>query len=137
MLLTGMQSAAVPHLQRALAILLDGAAFGTAPDSSEDVPDGPPRLSARMIDLLVEQRLHDISAQESVRHKPDRAASEASCNAARQRAVVHMLEAMALLDEIDETTAVPAIQQALDRVLGPGSRELAPGEDHAARRHPS
>ncbi|MBV2150021.1 hypothetical protein KRZ98_17395 [Sphingobium sp. AS12] len=110
-------SAARPHLQAALALLTSEGHI--TPDS-----DGKSRstLSSMAIDLMVEKRFLEIEARIQgldSKHRP--VAPKAQCAAsakARQRALMYMIEALSILDSINDDDAIAHLQLAIDRTIG-------------------
>lgn len=121
LLLDGMQCEADPLLRRALGILVALAAAGT-----DDGQVLTPALSASAIDLLVQQRLHETEMQQandasSRLNKRQAHAPAAKFDPKLQRAIMLMIEAVSLLDQIDDPVPVTHLQLAIDRAIGAGS----------------
>ncbi|MBO9579625.1 MAG: hypothetical protein J7498_01890 [Sphingobium sp.] len=136
LLLDGLVSEAEPHLRRAREILNDCVAEQNGPfyasgQSGETHATPKPTLSASAIDLLVEQRLREDEAQQvdldilgALRRRTR--AQVGDFHRHRQRAIMLMIEALSLLDQLGDTDAIVHLQLAIDRAMEGGSSE-SPG----------
>ncbi len=131
-LIDGMQCDADPLLRRAFEILVTYASTepGIEPGSTSRQPRQKSSLSATAIDLIVQQTLCDADtaqrkASGSARGKRRRTpAHVGTFDPKRQRAIMLMMEALSLLDQLDDLEAVTHLQLAIDRTIEGSSSDL-------------
>lgn len=129
-LLDGLHCEAETHLRRAFAILVDYAIAGMPRSGETNVLASPlkPTLSPTAIDLIVEKRLQEVQAQQidgTARRKRKHATSHVGTfGPTRQRTIMLMMEALSLLDQIEDTDAVPHLQLAIDRAMDGANRDI-------------
>ncbi|RIA46308.1 hypothetical protein DFR49_0846 [Hephaestia caeni] len=127
-------SAAMPHLKLALELLvshshIQPADGETSPASDQQGAAAKLTLSPMAIDLIVEKRLQEMeSGGGGLGRKRRRAAPKEQCDAvakAKQQALMYMIEALGILDSINDEDAIPHLQLAIDRISGNPSSALS------------
>lgn len=119
-------SKAMPHLERALALLSNQAHIversrGENAEGGGNVAGGRLSLSPMAIDLIVDRRLREIEAQaQEFEKKACQLCPEertASSGRIRQQAIMFMVQALGLLDSVHDDAATSHLQLAIDRTL--------------------
>lgn len=133
LLLDGLQCEAEPYLRRAFEILADYLTQQNGPVGDNETGKGKvvakPTLSSSAIDLLVQQRLCDEEAQQAKLGKARQARKRIRSHVGtfapeRQRAIMLMIEALSLLDQLEDHVAVMHLQLAIDRAMDAGTEEV-------------
>ncbi|WP_275499921.1 hypothetical protein [Sphingomonas pollutisoli] len=131
LLLDGLRCEAEPHLRRAFEILTDYLAQQNGPLGESGIGEGKsapkPTLSSSAIDLLVQQRLCEEEAQQAKlgnqRGRRRMRSHVGTFHPHRQRSIMLMIEALSLLDQLEDLDAVTHLQLAIDRAMDAGSEE--------------
>ncbi|MGI9376342.1 MAG: hypothetical protein ACR2PC_09625 [Tsuneonella suprasediminis] len=113
-------SVAIPSLRSALAVLEDEEQVSPATDGESSTADA--RLSSMGVDLMIEQQLRDIVARRQALgthgHRNLACGRSSTVVKARQQAIGHMADAMAILENVNDEDAIACLEFSLAWLAG-------------------